>query len=285
LAVREWEWDDSYLANAAIKKIGEDRVAKALNAVHDAAIWRYRDAWLNHRDKKTPSKPSRKEQMQAIGRAEIIAAAEVKDARNGGMFHGWGMRARKDDLEFVFERLLTAREPGIIANYLTIFSNCVVPRFNATLFLLCEHDDESVRRRAFRVVSQCTHPSIRDFAIAQFKQGVSNGSVVSLLIKNYQNGDERLLLDSLRLPDDQNELHWLLMHVIEVLEAHPEADCSRLAVIAYALTPCASCRSSAARHLHKQGNAPQWLIDECFHDAEDDTRQLYQTASVTNLDT
>ena len=63
----------------------------------------------------------------------------------------------------------------------------------------------------------------------------------------------------MEFPDDECELHWLLMDAIKVLEKNPEADCSRLGVIAYASTPCEHCRFRAARLLVNQQVAPEWL--------------------------
>ena len=79
---------------------------------------------------------------------------------------------------------------------------------------------------------------------------------------------------ALELPDDDCELHWLLMDVIKVLEKNPEADCSRLGVISYASTPCENCRFDAARLLLDQHVAPDWLVDECRYDSGEEGRAL-----------
>ena len=78
----------------------------------------------------------------------------------------------------------------------------------------------------------------------------------------------------MELPDDECELHWLLMDAIKVLEKNPKADCSRLGVIAYASTPCEYCRFYAARLLLDQQVAPEWLKEECRHDSGEDCRAL-----------
>ena len=83
-----------------------------------------------------------------------------------------------------------------------------------------------------------------------------DGSLAGLFIKNYCQDDEQRILEAMESPDDACELHWLLMDVIKILEKNPEADCSRLGVIGYALTPCENCRFFAARLLLKQQAAP-----------------------------
>ena len=87
-------------------------------------------------------------------------------------------------------------------------------------------------------------------------------------------GDEQRILEAIEFPDDEYELHSLLMDVIEVLEANPDADCSRLGIIVYASTPCERCRSRSVRLLHRHQVAPGWLTEECRFDSSEETREL-----------
>lgn len=281
LSTRDWEFDDLNPLEEAIKRLGEERVLSLLESVEDEPIRRYRDAWLHHRSTRAASKESHQERMQAITVEEIIDGAEA-GGTSPGLFRGWGIHASANDLETVFARLLAVREPRVMANYLRIFSKRSVPRLNPMLFALCEHRDEDVRNRALTAVAQISDPLVREFAIEQLGQAIQSRGVIELFIKNYQQNDERRLLEALRLPDDEDDLHWLLMDVHNVLEANPTAECSLLGVIAYAMTPCGDCRHWAARHLHKQHAAPEWLMAECRFDSESDTRQLDKDLDVTH---
>ena len=102
-----------------------------------------------------------------------------------------------------------------------------------------------------------------------------SGRVIGLLANNFECGDEERILDAIVFPDNPDLLHWQLIDVIKVLERNPEAVSSKLAVIAYASTPCQNCRFHAAQLLHKQGAAPTWMIDECHFDAEERCRTLF----------
>jgi hypothetical protein len=139
---------------------------------------------------------------------------------------------------------------------------------------LCQHDEPDVQCWAFNASEENTHPLIRDFAITKLRNGVCNHFIVGLFIKNYQPGDEQELLERIELPPDDCELHWLLMDVVDVLEANPGADCSELGVVAYASTPCDYCRFCASRLLHGRHVAPQWLMEECRFDSEPDAHNL-----------
>jgi hypothetical protein len=178
--------------------------------------------------------------MAAIPVAEAIQAAEG-DSKCFWL-RGWGMHASEGDLQTVLQRLWAAREPGIIANLLKVFSARALPEFDARLIELCYHGDEEVRRRANAALSQNAHSLVREFALSELQKGVRHGSVVALFINNYTQGDEQRILEAMERPDDECELHWLLMDAIKVLEKNPEADCSRLGIIAYAMTPCENCR-------------------------------------------
>jgi hypothetical protein len=97
---------------------------------------------------------------------------------------------------------------------------------------------------------------------------------LGLFIKNYRSGDEQRILDLAEFPADESQLHWLLRDATQMLEQNPQADCSKLGVVTYALNPCGFCRFFAARMLRDRRVAPPWLIEECRFDSEADTRRL-----------
>ena len=80
------------------------------------------------------------------------------------------------------------------------------------------------------------------------------------------------------LPTDDDELHWVLRNVVKLLDAHPEADATQLGVVAYAATPCGECRSFAADVLADRDAAPDWLREECRHDADEECRRAFEGA-------
>src|SRR5262249_9752830 len=135
-------------------------------------------------------------------------------------------------------RLWAAQEPKVIAKFLTVFSNRALPAFDARLIELCRHSDAEVRRRAFSALEKNAHPLTREFALAGLSRGVCDGAVVGLFVNNYEQGDELRILEAMRFPSDECELHWLLMDVNKVLEKNSQADVSQLGIITYASTPC-----------------------------------------------
>lgn len=283
LTNREWAWDDERLIEQAIERVGEDRVRQLLDNSTDKAICEFQRMWQQRMKEKAEQQPalSHKERVRAITVGEIIAAAESKDT-GFGMFRGWGMHAAPADLEIVLQRLWAAQEPKVIAKFLTVFSNRALPDFDARLIGFCQHSDPEVRRRAFRALEKNAHPLVREFALAGLAERVCDGSVVGLFINNYEQGDERRILEAMELPADECELHWLLMDVNKVLEGNSQADVSQLGVIAYALTPCENCRFFALRLLHNQKAVPEWMKEECRYDSGQDCRELVEKSGGIN---
>src|SRR5205823_876171 len=153
-----------------------------------------------------------------------------------GLYRGWGMHADDADLQIVLGHLWVTQEPRVIAKLLIVFSNRSLPEFDIRLIELCKHSDPQVRQRAFKALEKNAHPMIRKFALAELNK--RRGPVIGLFTKNYRQGDEKRILESIRLPEEKDELHSLLMDVIEVLENNQDAECLQLGTIAYALTPC-----------------------------------------------
>jgi hypothetical protein len=276
LADREWESDDGSLIDLAAERFGEEHVGSLLEAATDEAISRFREHWRQDQQKQAQkqSHRSHKERMAATPIQEILRAAEG-DSRCF-WFRGWGMHADETDLQAVLQRLWAEQEPRVIANLVKVFSARPLPEFDARLIELCRHGDEEVRWRAFAALAQNSHPLVREFALTELQNGVRDGSVVALFINNYRRGDEHRILNAMELPNDECELHWLLMDAIKLLEKNPEADCSGLGVLGYASTPCGMCRFRAARLLVNQNAAPGWLTDECRHDSGEDCRKLVE---------
>ncbi len=275
LASREWEWDDAMLVKDAIERFGEPQVNDLLDGTSNEAIASFRAGWRRQEEveRRQDAASSHREEMRAITVEEILSAAEADEP----WFHllrGWGIHADDVDLETVLQQIRGAREPAVIARLLQVFSRRAVPLVDEHLIQLCRHGDSEVRRRAISALDQVEHPLIRDFALAELENRLRAAAVVGLFARNYRPGDERRILESIEIPDDECELHGLLMDVIEVLKANPDADCSRLGVLAYALTPCEICRHGAARLLLDRGAAPEWLGEECRYDSGERCRKL-----------
>jgi hypothetical protein len=123
-------------------------------------------------------------------------------------------------------------------------------------------------------VAQNKHPAIRRFALDHVEKRIQEFNFLELFIRNFEKGDEEVLLKHLRIPEDVHRAHWVLMDLIKIMKENTESDCSELAKRAYRWTPCGSCRNRSAKLLIGRKVAPAWLIDECQEDAVSETREL-----------
>jgi hypothetical protein len=279
LESRDWEWDDGSLINEAVERFGEERVNILLSSSIDAAIERFGERWRQEKSRKAEAPPhqSHRERMRSIAVGEVFRAAEGDT--NCYWFRGWGMHAEEVDLDTVLARIWAEKAPLIVTKLLRVFTARPLPNFDSRLIELCRHPDEEIRNRARIALAENSHSSVREFVETEIQKRTVERNVLRLFVKNYRRGDEHRILEAMELPDNACELHWLLMDVIEVLEENAEADCSRLAVVSYASTPCQNCRFDAARLLFKRHAAPPWLIEECPDDAETNTRALVAQAT------
>jgi hypothetical protein len=273
LLARQWAWEDQTPIDCAIEKIGFEAVAALLDreARTSADVARFRDRWQRDADERNADL-SRPGQSQTMSLADAIREAQT--SQYGGRLRGWGRKASEGDLQAIFDRLLAGGPWAVIANYLSVFSGRALPEFDQRLLGLLDHEDAEVRRRAFTAVAQNTHTQIRRFALDHAAERINEPNFLELLVRNFRPGDEELLMRHLSLPADDNERHWLLRNLREVLRENPEASCRELALVAYAATPCGECRTYVADLLVERRAAPAWLVEECRHDAVPETRKL-----------
>lgn len=275
----EADWDDLRLVELAIERLGEQRVEAILNTSGAKGTQRLAQAWNQEKLRKTSqTQPAlRREQMRTTAPGDIIKAANSED--KCFWLRGWGMHADEAKLKEILEHLWAADSPSVVAKLLRVFSNRPLIEFDPRLIEWCQSADPDLRRSAFNTLAQVAHPLVREFANVELEKGNCSDVIVSLFAKNYRSGDEQRLFEAITLPADENELHWLFIDVIKVLADNPEADCFRLAVSIYRSTPCENCRFEAARLLHRQQVAPQWLAQECCCDSHEKCRALFGQAT------
>lgn len=275
LFTREWEWDDTALLQNASTKFGEARINELLSAPSDEAMSRFERGRRQHVEQRAEKEPlpTWRDRVRAIRPSEIISRAHSRDS-GYGQFRAWGMHAEESDLTTVLQELWTTEPAPALANLLAVFANRALPQFDARLIDLCRHEDKLVRRRAYTALAMNAHPLVRSFALEHLERRVSEALVVGLITHNYEPGDEHRLLAALEMPNDEDELHALLMDAAKLLETNPTADCSQLATTVYAMTPCENCRFFALRLLNGQQAIPQWMREECRHDSAEDCRKL-----------
>ena len=169
---REWDWDDSALMDETIKQLGEEQVNDLIGATADKAIKLFCDRW--HQEKSNAkqeeaSGPTSLEKTRQMSAGEIISAVE-STVKNRATIHIWGRHANEDDLETVFQFLLSAHDPKVVSNSLMVFSSREFPRIVPELVSLSQHNDIDIRRRAISALENSSHPLVRKVAEDELKR-------------------------------------------------------------------------------------------------------------------
>ncbi|RCS44755.1 hypothetical protein DTL42_17725 [Bremerella cremea] len=107
---------------------------------------------------------------------------------------------------------------------------------------------------------------VRRFALEQLEQG-DKASAIDLFKNNFEPGDERRILQAIKLPENDFQRHGILTDILYVLKENADADVADLGQIVYFHTPCSFCRESAVKLLLGQNVAPAWLLEEAQYDA------------------
>jgi hypothetical protein len=267
LSSRTWDWHDACPCDELEKQILLEQVRNLLETSPDEDIQRYFQAWEQSRVRCQNNELSYREQVKLLRPEDIISAAESTEPKYIG-FRTWGRTAAVEDLNYVFQRFLQTENLAALAQYLMVFSDRAYPRLEPKVFQLCESLDDKVRIRAFGALSQCQAPAVRKYAESFLQSGIERGGMAELFERNFLPGDEQRLLEALNLPDSEDELHWLLMSLADVLEENAIADATDLGIICYALQPCATCRGRIAKLLIERQAAPAWLINDYQDDCE-----------------
>lgn len=274
LADRDWEWNDRNLVEDAVEQVGNEAVRTLLMSSPDEAVRRFSERWREEKERthSPVGRAAHVERMRSIPVDDVLQAA--RGETRCYWFLGWGQNASAADLRLVLQDLWNAKNPKVVAGLLGVFWSRPLPEFDERLIELCGSDDDEVRRFACKALERNSHPAVRSFAFDQLENGDWDGTAVSLLVRNFDAGDEDRILHGIRLSEGDQDRHSLFFDVVELLKHNAQADPSRLGLLTYAATPCENCRFYAARILVEKQVAPAWLLEECQHDSCEDCRKL-----------
>ncbi len=271
LIQHEWQGREDFLVEEAIRLLGNDAVESILRTSDDPDMQRFVDHYERNADQRSTCRAP----LRPAGDVTVDDIRREAEQKNPVIsFTAWGDIASENDLRLILDHLWQQTNPVVIQNLLQLLRRRALPCFDPRLIDLCRHPDELVQCRAITALAMNQHPLIREFAFERLQDDEPSQSYMPLCLRNYEPGDEHRILELLRLPDEDHVRHDILSDLNHVLERHPTADAEQLALISYFHTPCQYCRYYAARLLLTQRVAPQWLLDECRHDAGEETRHL-----------
>lgn len=273
---RIWEPDDEDFIFRAGLVLGEERATAIIDGTEDPDVRRFlnaRQAWLREEG----ARPDASYTPATLAHLTLddLCAKLVAGTASYLTLRRWGRETTEAARLAAFERACEESNPKIIEALLTTLLSSPLPRrFDERMLRLCLSDDRTLRWRAYHIAAEYSDPQVRDFALEQVDRG-ADSSVVSLFVRNFRSGDERLLTDKLVVPADADERHRLGIELTDVLEENSGARVDELALVAAFETPCSFCRKSALELLRDRGEVPGWIATEAASDCSEATRRLF----------
>lgn len=216
----------------------------------------------------------RTERLKNISAAEVVATVRASPPEPCNWLSGWGRHVPAAQRSLVFDALLDEDEPRLIARFLTAFTLSGPPRFDERLVHWLDSPDQEVRDLSMRVLAHVAHVRVREVAITRLASGSSARGTVRLLRNTFVSGDHRFIEAALRADGTDDDVHWLLMDVLDVFEAHPVPEAVPSLCFVVEHTPCSHCRTNALRRLVELDAVPAWMEAEAHLDACNEIRSV-----------
>lgn len=155
---------------------------------------------------------------------------------------------------------------------LKCFSERPFPFGIERLLPLVTSDDDHLARAALRIVERKRHPAVRALALDLLQQHDREYLGAALLVCNFEISDVPVLERLAGHPSEPQLYHRLALEIRQVLENNPGPHAVPALLALYENGFCSMCRSSTLDLLIGMRAVPDWMIEECRHDCEGDTR-------------
>ena len=188
----------------------------------------------------------------------------------------WGRKATAEDLNLAAVDFMNSTKPEEQLCYLRIFSGARFPLDAAPLIKLVQSPDAQVVLLAASALEQIEHPELRELALRQIEIGsVGRESSICILVKNWEMGDQEIVLRLIEQEQDRDILHSYIRDMWKVFEVYPdEAFEVRVMRVAYERCPCNFCRINVVSRLIELDALPAAIRAECAFDSNDEIRVL-----------
>ncbi len=192
----------------------------------------------------------------------------------------WIRQAPDADIAQAAADLFEERETEAICHYLMIFGRRDFPFGPEKLFGFLSGAEPRPAYLAARALGRLKHSSIRAYGLDLLDRGkVALG--LKLLRSNIAAGDfakiEARLAETQDEDDIWHDIGQSLSDIVAAGQADPKEYAASLVTL-YHKGPCALCRTKVVRALRDAGCAPDWMVQECAFDCDEDTRALFDAS-------
>jgi hypothetical protein len=197
------------------------------------------------------------------------------DAKRTGPY-AWRRHVRQatdDTMRRLGQDALTETSPQRLAKLLGCFVQRAFPFGLEHLLPLASHSDERVSLAARIILAQYRAPEVRAKALKLLEDPDEAYVGAMLLERNYDTVDAPLLVRLAQEDRDTHEYHQLATKIRSVVKRNLPVEAVPALLAIYENGYCAMCRASVVDLLIELRAVPDWMIVECRHDSETDTRK------------
>jgi hypothetical protein len=193
------------------------------------------------------------------------------------ILRGWARHNPNAPWPAIAADVLAETDPDRQANCLQLFTQVEFPPGHAPLLPLLWSGHERLACAAGDVLDWFEHPAIRAEALAMLAVDHHPHTAIALLAAHWQPGDYALIEACLHRHAANDELHYLGMAVLEVLDENQHPEAAEVLLYLYEHGPCAFCRRRVVAHLLELESLPDWMRYECGFDSNSAIRALVRT--------
>jgi hypothetical protein len=169
--------------------------------------------------------------------------------------------------------LVLQTDPELIRGYLYVFHTYRFPLSVRHLLKLARHENDEVRAGALSAMRHVKHSSVRALALELQRNFPLNVEAIGILESNYELGDARMILETIRSMPDDESMHWLGYRVVEIYRKNQVVEALEPLTTLYEFNPCSICRESIVALMREIGILPGWMQNEIMWDSNEDTHQ------------
>lgn len=268
-------WLDGLLLHDLEEKLGKEEARVGLDraCVTDPALATY-IARLRREDEQDAAERKKYPRRPHLDYDEIRRIIESGKGVSRPPMHRWGENADDESITRLADDFIHEGDQEKSARYLHVFYRRRFPLNPECLLSLARGTDEQVAPLARRALSNVTDPRVRALALELMSSSRRPWEGVQMLVSNYKDGDYTRIEAVLAGDYSADERHWLGYSVRDVWKAHPLTEAAPVLTMLYDLQPCSLCRHRAVESLLSLGPLPQWMMEECWWDADPETRKL-----------
>jgi hypothetical protein len=271
-----WDWDTAYLLYDLEDQIGKETVQHLLDEAREQRpfVRRYLEIIERAATQRNQTVRGGPKLTHAAYDAVKQHLAEVTSIDNYYYLMRWGEKASDEDILRAAHDLTQQTTILMLKAYLSMFHRRPFPLDYQTVVPLVWHEDAVVARWAIRSLAPLQAEAIRQLGLKLIERNYYVREAIELFKHNLQPGDEQLFAAILSRTTDQEELHAVGMSIEHVFEENPTRAAVPILLELYERGPCSLCRHRVVKLLLDIGGAPDWLLEECRYDVDEETREL-----------